>query len=202
MRQKQISILMAVLLAGMLTGCAGTVTNSRTDQKLESLRQAREEGKAEAEGAIKSYILSQAELNSVNSYREAIQQVLEKYVDSGETEDGQLKVTTANDSDRKDLCQRLTAFQKQIMEDAQNTGCTITFNGNLVNVVMTAEATKDTSDYVNAICVVGGLIQRVEKGYAEWRFEVNITNSENERITYQTVTNDQSFYFLKQEEKS
>lgn len=192
---KKLSIIMAVLfIGGILTGCStDTITNSRTDKKLESIRQTKEGNVSEKSDKEKSYIVSKAELNSVNSYQKELQQSLGYYVDSDDTEDNQIKLTTGNDGERKELCDKLSDFQKKIIEEAENTGLTITFDGDLLNVVVPAGVAADISDYVNALCVSGGLIQRVAKGYAEWSVNVNVVDSNNERVTYQRVTNNQTF---------
>lgn len=191
---KKSLILTAILFVGLLTGCsAERVTNSRTDKNLQNLRESRQDGNEESEGTIKSYILSKAELNSAGMYSKTLQQDIAEYTDDSGAQGEELKITTPNDSIREALCIKLTDFQNNIIREAEAAGVSMTFDGELLNVMIPADKTIDVSDYVNAICISGGLVQQIEKGYAAWSIQVNIVNSDNERITYQTVTNDTIF---------
>ena len=174
-----------------LAGCtAESVTNERTDKKLEELRKesAGEELTTEKQ-VIKSYIISKEELNSINTYETEFRDVLKEFIESN-NDDG-LKITTGSDSERQTLMMLLFEFQGKIVEDAGVKDCHISLD--TYGIEVTAGEDIDISDYINAICVAEGLRQRIDKGYAEWSVEVNVVNNDGERIVQKTVTGSEKY---------
>lgn len=188
MKNKLYIAIAFLTISVMLAGCSG-VTNARTDKKLKSLQQQAAD-KGTEESHPRSYVISTASMT--NDSVALLEEMLEGFLKDGK-EQQQYVVTYNNDSERKQLQQKISDYQAAVIEKAEKNGYSISLDSTGLTIFVQDENT-DVSEAVNDICVAKGLAQQIQAGYAEWSLIVNVMKQEDgSRIAYETVTNQQPF---------